>query len=104
MFLLDLSAFVFVFVFLLDLCLCSCLILCLFSKKTKKRKCQIKENVLVLKSGFVFLLLLFKALLDLNSCDFLCLNFFYLVKINKLIFFLNLDADVAFLNVKIDFF
>ena len=51
MFLLDLSAFVFVFVFLLDLCLCSCLILCLFSKKTKKRKCQIKENVLVLKSG-----------------------------------------------------
>ena len=89
MFLLDLSAFVFVFVFLLDLCLCSCLILCLFSKKTKKRKCQIKENVLVLKSGFVFLLLLFKALLDLNSCDFLCLNFFYLVKINKLIFFLK---------------
>ena len=52
----------------------------------------------------MFLLLLFKALLDLNSCDFLCLNFFYLVKINKLIFFLNLDADVAFFNVKIDFF
>ena len=56
----------------------------LFSKKKKKRKCHIKENVLlVLKSGFVFILFLFKTHLDLNSCDFL---FFYLVKINKLIF------------------
>ena len=34
---------------------------------------KIKENVLILKSGFVFLLFLFKALLDLNSCDFLFL-------------------------------
>ena len=34
---------------------------------------KIKENVLVLKFGFVFLLFLFKALLDLNSCDFLFL-------------------------------
>ena len=65
----------FVFVFLLDFCLCSYLILCLFSKK-KKRKSQIKENVIVLKSGFVFLLLLFKALLDLKICDFLFLIFF----------------------------
>ena len=59
------------------------------------RKCQIKENVLVLKSGFVFLLFLFKALLNLNSY-----NFFYLVKIN----FFNLDADVAFFNAKIYIF
>ena len=64
----------FVFVFLLDLCLCSYLILCLFSKK-KKIKFQIKENVIVLKSGFVFLLLLFKGLLDLKICDFLFLIF-----------------------------
>ena len=28
---------------------------------------------------------------------------FFLVKINKLIFFFNLDADVAFFNVKIKF-
>ena len=58
--------------------MCSCLILCLFSKEKKKqRKCQIKENVLlVLKSRFVFLLFLFKALLDLNSCDFLFLILF----------------------------
>ena len=46
-------------------------VLCLFSKKKKKRKCQIKENVLlVLRSGVVFLLFLFKTHLDLNSCDF----------------------------------
>ena len=32
---------------------------------------KIKENILVFKSGFMFLLLLFKVLLDLNSCDFL---------------------------------
>ena len=50
----------------------------------------------------MFLLFLFKALLDLNSCDFLFLIFFHLVKINKLLFF-NWDADVAFFNVKIDF-
>ena len=31
------------------------------------------------------------------------LNFFYLVKINKLIFF-NLNADVAFFNAKKHFF
>ena len=62
------------------------------------RKCQIKENALVLKSGFVFLLFLFKALLNLNSCNFLF--FFYLVKIN----FFNLDADVAFFNAKIYIF
>ena len=29
-------------------------------------------------------------------------NFFYLIKINKLIFF-NLDVDVAFFNAKIKF-
>ena len=46
--------------------------------------------VCVLGSEFVFLLFLFKTYLNLNSY-----NFFYLVKINKLIFF-NLDADVAF--------
>ena len=57
-FLLDLSTFVFVFVFLLDLCLCSCLILGLFSKKKKG-----KMSIHVLKSRFVFLLFLFKALL-----------------------------------------
>ena len=31
------------------------------------------------------------------------MNFFYLVKINKLIFFYNLDADVASFNAKIIF-
>ena len=51
------------------------------TKKSKNFVCflfgfQIKENVLVLKSGFVFLLFLFKTLLDLNSCDFLFLVFF----------------------------
>ena len=56
----------------------------------------------VFGSKFVFLLFLFKTHLDLNSCDFwfliLFLNFFYLVKINKLIF--NLDVEVAFFNAK----
>ena len=45
---------------------------------------------LCVRSGCVFLLFLFKTHLDLNSCGFwfliLFLNFFYLVKINKLIF------------------
>ena len=42
-----------------------------FPKKKKKRKCQRKENVLlILKSGFVLLLFLFKTYLDLNLCDF----------------------------------
>jgi len=46
-------------------------------KKKRKRKCQIKENfLLVLKSGIVFLLLLFKTHLDLNSCDFCFLIIF----------------------------
>ena len=52
----------------------------------------------------MFLLFLFKTHLDLNSCDFWFLIFFYLVKINKLINFFNLDADVAFFNVKKTFF
>ena len=34
--------------------------------------------------------------------DVLVFNFFYLIKINKLIFF-YLNADVAFFNVKINF-
>ena len=33
---------------------------------------------------------------------YLFLIFFYLIKINKLIF-LNLDADIVFFNIKIDF-
>ena len=44
--------------------------------------------------GLVFL---FKKLLDLNSCEFwflILILFFYLVKINKLIF-LNLYANVS---------
>jgi len=38
----------------------------------------------------------------ISGFDVLVFNFFYLIKINKLIF-LNLDADVAFFNAKIDF-
>ena len=34
---------------------------------------------------------------------FFVFNLFYSVKINKLIFFFNLDSDVAFFNAKIDF-
>ena len=59
--------------------------------------------VCVLKSGFVLLLFLFKIHLNLNSCDFLFLILFwifYLVKINKLIFFFNLDANMTFFNDK----
>ena len=70
------------FILIFGLC-----VLCLFSKK--KRKYQIKENVLlVLRSRFVFSLFLFKVHLDLNSCDFWLLIMFliFLVKINKLIF------------------
>ena len=50
---------------------------------------------------------MFKIHLDLNSCDFwfliMFLIFFYLVKIDKLIFLKNLDVDVAFFNAKIKF-
>ena len=62
--------------------------------------------VCVFRSGFVFLLFLFKTHLDLNSCDFwflILFLIFFLVKINKLIFLFNLDADVAFFNVKIKY-
>ena len=62
--------------------------------------------ICVLRSGFVFLLFLFKTHLDLNSCDFwfsYVFNFFYLVKINKFLF-IYLDADAAFFNAKIKFF
>ena len=41
------------------------------------------------RSGLVFLVFLFKKLLDLNSCEFrflIIFLFFYLVKINKLTF------------------
>ena len=58
--------------------------------------------VCVLRSGFVFLLFLFKTHLDLNSCDFWFFIFFIQLKlINH--FFKNLDANVAFFNAKIKF-
>ena len=55
--------------------------------------------VCVLRSGFAFLLFLFKTHLDLNSYDFQFLIFFIYLKLINFFFF-NLDADVAFFDVK----
>ena len=77
------------FVFLLDLC--SCLLCFGFVF------CVLGLCSWIWIRIWVFLLKNFWA------CNFLFLIFFYLVKINKLIFF-NLNADVTFFNTKKHFF
>ena len=61
----------------------------IFQQNNKKKKIMMKRMGETFRFGLVFLVLLFKKLLDLNSCEFwflILFLFFYLVKINKLIF------------------
>ena len=95
---------------LLGLCLCSCWrSVCVLCSWICVLVFVFLSSVFwVCVLGSVFLLFLFLDL-DLGFfskknfwvCDFFVFNFFYLVKINKLIFF-NLNADGAFFIINLE--